>query len=431
MLSQPLKNKKVAVAVSGGEDSVALLDMICKLPKGFCAEVCVINVDHNIRQESAADSLFVKQLAAKYGVPFFGFSVDAPAFAKEKKLSEETAARILRYDVFDNFKECDVIALAHHASDQAESILMHILRGSGTKGAVGMRVQSGKYVRPLLDTPKEEIKKYVKDNKLSFVVDKTNFENDKTRNFLRNEIMPLLEKLNPNAASNICRFGRNAAADQALIEELAAKRDITLHGGEVLIPNDAAKDGEALYARHVFKAAKLLGVFADIEYRHVADVFALAKDGQSGMKLDLPHEITVFKDYDGVVLTRQKPRQFDGGEVAFCEDGVRFDGFEVHVSDEIGNGLRFDLEKLPSHCVVRHRRDGDVFCKFGGGTKKLKEFLIDKKIPSRFRDGLVLVAKDKEVFVICGVEISDKIKVDGDSRKVRQITAEENTNENA
>ena len=159
MFVEIFKGKKVAVAVSGGIDSVVLLDRLVKETKGLDVTLSVVNVDHCIREESASDSLFVKELAAFYGLPFFPFKVDALTYAEENGLSEETAARVLRYDCFEKV-DCDYIALAHHMSDQAESILMHILRGSGSKGAVGMRRVNGRYVRPLLDTPKEDIERY-------------------------------------------------------------------------------------------------------------------------------------------------------------------------------------------------------------------------------------------------------------------------------
>ncbi len=420
MLINLLKNKSVAVAVSGGTDSVTLLDMLAKKAEEFNITLSVINVEHGLRKESKADSLFVKNLAESYGIPFYGFAVDAKKYAKEQKLSEETAARILRYQIFDSFDKCDCIALAHHASDQAESILMHILRGSGAKGAVGMKALSGKYARPLLDTSKQEIERYIKENNLKFVTDSTNFENDKTRNFLRNVVFPELLKINERAVENVCRFGRNIAQDQDTLDSLADGK-VILGDGFAKI-TDGTNCGLAVFARCVFKAAAHLGVNVDIESKHISDVFNLAQNSESGSSLDLPYRLKVYKDYDGLTFITGEVKQVSGAEVPLDGTSKEFDGKFVELSNVLDDGgLYFDFDKLPTGCVIRHRRRGDFFCKFGGGTKKLKDFLIDKKIPSRDRDALIVVAKESEVFIVCGVEISDEIKVDKNSKNIYSI----------
>ena len=420
MLTDFLKGKRVAAAVSGGVDSVVLLDKLARARKELDIELMVINVEHGIRAESKADSLFVKELAAGYGVPFFCFEVDSPSFAKANKLSEETAARILRYRAFEKFDGCDVIALAHHMSDQAESILMHILRGSGTSGAAGMKAVSGRYVRPLLDTPKAEIDAYADGRGLKFVVDKTNFENDKTRNFLRNVVFPELNKINARAAENICRFGGHVRADTEFLDGLAAAIPMEKESGRATFCCDAETASSPLFARLVFRAATSLGVFADVESRHIDDLNKLALFGATGASLDLPHGMRAVKEYGKLTFTRGAAEKY-GGEVAFAAGETVFDGKKVVVTPGRNGGLYFDGGKLPPGCVIRHRREGDVFAKFGGGAKKLKDYLIDKKIPARERDGLTLVAKGKEVYIICGVEISRKIKVDKNSESVYSI----------
>lgn len=411
----------MAAAVSGGMDSVVLLDKLARTAKQLDIKLCVINVEHGIRAESKDDSEFVRRLAESYGVPFFGYEVNSPEYARQNKLSEETAARILRYKVFDEFDGCDCVALAHHMSDQAESILMHILRGSGTAGAVGMRAVNGKYVRPLLDTPKEEIERYAAEHKLKYVVDKTNFENDKTRNFLRNVVFPELNKINGKAAQNICRFGLNALGDVMFLDKLAGRIPLRVTDGAVTVPFDEDTVNSPLFARLVFKAAAILGVHADVESRHIEDIRKLALGGESGSAIDLPHGLRAVKDYDGLTLLRGEASETDGGEMPFKAGQSLFDGKTISVSEGKNGGLYFDMDKLPEGCIIRHRRAGDVFRKFGGGEKKLKDYLIDKKIPSRERNGLVLVARGGEVYIICGVEISDKIKVDKNAQNVYSI----------
>ena len=188
------EGKKVGIALSGGRDSMCLLSVL--IDAGISP--IAIHVEHGIRgKDSISDMNFVKDYALKHNIVLKVFNVDAPKIAKEKGLSLEQAARIARYDVFDNLiKEgvVDCIALAHHANDQAETILMRILRGTGIKGLEGMQIQNGYYVRPLLEYTREDINDYVIANKIPYVEDLTNAEDIYTRNFLRQEINKLKEK---------------------------------------------------------------------------------------------------------------------------------------------------------------------------------------------------------------------------------------------
>lgn len=177
-----------------------------------------------------------------------------------------------------------------------------------------------------------------------------------------------------------------------------------------------------MFARCAFKAAAHLGINVDIESKHINDIFDLAVKGKSGGSLDLPYGLKVYKDYDGITFVIGETANVSVGEVAFDGTGKEFDGKFVELSNVLDDGgLYFDADKLPDGCVIRHRRPGDIFCKFGGGTKKLKDFLIDKKIPSRERDALIVVAKENVVYVVCGVEISDDVKVDKNSTNIYSI----------
>ena len=183
----------IGVAVSGGVDSMCLLQYIFDAKKEYGIDVVAINVDHQIRANSGDDSAFVAEHCKKLGIPCFCFKVDVPKIAAEKKLGLEECARNARYKIFDEVVKkglCDKVAIAHHEADQVETVLLNIFRGAGLKGAAGMTAVQGTFIRPFLFTSKAEILKYAEEKNIPFVVDQTNLDSSYSRNFLRNEILP-------------------------------------------------------------------------------------------------------------------------------------------------------------------------------------------------------------------------------------------------
>jgi tRNA(Ile)-lysidine synthase len=398
----------VAVALSGGKDSVCLLHLLLSLREELNITVKAVHIDHSIRgKDSENDANFVKNYCEKLGVLVKVFKVDAPLYSKQNNLSLEQGARALRYGVFKSVLDsgfANLVATAHHKNDNFESLLFNIFRGTGLKGAGGIPSKNGEIVRPLLSVTREEIDRYVQENNLPFTQDLTNFSSEFSRNYIRNEIVPKIVERFPNAVNAGAKFSAICKEEDEFLQKLSSDI-ITQKDGKVYIP--LSSDG-VLVKRAIILALSRLGLEKDYEYVHVLDVFNL-KDLQSGAKITLPKSIVAQKEYDYAVLyidNEQKNQNlYPFGVGAFDFDG---DIFEI---SSIGGSLKFDGDKIPNGAVIRTRRDGDVFKKFGGGTKKLKEFLIDKKIPLSKRDKLPLIAKDNTVYLIFGVEISDDIKI--------------------
>lgn len=417
------KERTIGVALSGGRDSIAL----CHALKAAGETIVAINVEHGIRGEnSLKDTEFVKEFCKRNGITLFCESVDAPAFAKENGYTLEQAARILRYAVFDRAVaegKCDLIALAHHADDQAETIFMRILRGTGTAGLVGMRELRGIYVRPLLHYTREDIDEYVKANGLEYVEDETNGDLTFTRNFLRAELARLKERF-PDLEKSFGRLSKNAEEIEDYVEGVLPELEV--NDGEVLIEATDLKNPFVL-KRLVLKGAKMLGVGQDIEEKHLDAVCELAQN-ENGKRLNLTHGLSACKDEKGIVLFVSQSQAAQGEEM-FCIGkngafGVLVE--EVKNVDEVelksGDAQFVDLDKLPKGCVFRARRDGDFIKKFGGGTKSLGDFLTDKKVPARKRDSLVVIAKDDEVFAVVGIDVSRAVKIDEDTKHIGKIT---------
>ena len=423
LVGTPFETRRVVgVALSGGRDSVALFYALKQAGENIVA----INVEHGIRGEnSLKDSEFVKEFCKAQGVKLYSFSVDVPTFAKAQGYTIEQAARVLRYQVFDKAVEdglCDIVAIAHHSDDLAETLLMRILRGTGTKGLVGMRAFDGRYIRPLLDFTREDINAYIEANNLPYVDDETNDDLAFTRNYLRAELARLKERY-PDMEAAFARLSRVASETEEYIDSVLP--ELTVDCGEVRIKTADCENSFVL-KRLVVKGAKLLGVDKDIEEKHLNSVVELSKN-ESGKRLDLTHGLVAHKEQDGIVLTRESKQKtdvelrFETGD--FEELGVSVESVPFVTSEQLrsGEALYLDFDKIPTGAVVRARRDGDYIEKFGGGTKSVGDFLTDKKIPLRLRDALLVVAKGSEVYAIFGVEISAKVKIDGNTKHVVKL----------
>ena len=427
------KGETIAVALSGGKDSVALLYSLLSVKDKLGIIVKAVNIEHGIRgATSKRDSMFVADLCQKLSVPLKTYQLDCVKFSEENRYGIEEGARIARYDCFksaigEGF--CDKVATAHHLSDSVETLLFNLFRGASLSGMTGIKSErnNGKIIRPFADTPKSEIEKYVADNGLPFVDDETNFESVYSRNYIRNEIMPVVSARFPEAEKSIGRFLKIAESENDFLEELA-KKSLTRDGNAYVISIDTP---DCIFARSVVLAMKSLGIGKDYVKLHVDAVLSL-KDLANGSKVSLPRNVYAAREYDKIAIYKavksdgnfEKPfalGYIDGaiGKLSFGEINEK----EKNVNElKYGRSLVFDLNKLPKNAVIRYKRSGDYFKKFGGGRKKLNDYFTDKKIPLRLRDSIPLVCADSEVYIICGIEISDLIKVDKGTEKVVQCT---------
>ena len=411
----------IGVGVSGGSDSMALLHYLATNQDRFDIEVVAIHVDHEIRENSYMDADFVKAKAREFGVRFYKFRVDAPKIAREKGISLETAAREARYGVFKSLIQkglVDKIALAHHTRDQAETILMHIFRGSGVAGAKGMSPISDKvYVRPFLTTSKEEIYQYLNENHLDYVEDYTNDDTSYNRNFVRNVIMKEILSRWPNAVEAIVNFGQAICEDDEFINRQIYAEAIINEDKLVRIPTSYFLFDNAIVSRIIFRAVKSIGIKQDIEKKHIELIKNLALKGENGKKLSLPFEAVAIKEYDYITITNNHV------EKAKCEAPFKCGEFDMPSGDKLvvkrvkdfnlsQGQILLDYRKVPKDAVWRFREEGDIFTKFGGGTKKLKSYLIDKKVPARLRDSLPVLASGNQIFAVAGLEISEQVKVE-------------------
>ena len=420
------KGDRVGIALSGGKDSMALFHYAVNNAHVFGIQIIAINVEHGIRgQQSKNDSLFVKQYCQKLGVPLIEYSVDCPKASKQLKLSLEQAARKLRYECFFDAIEsgkCDKIATAHHLNDNVESILFNLFRGSGIKGLCGIEENfEDKIIRPLLNASREQIDQYVLENDIPYVTDQTNFDDDYTRNHLRLNVIPQIKKAFPEMEKSLSRFSEVCKIEDDFLHSLASQK-VTLGENcvQILLPCE-----QALFNRAVVIALKSLGVKKDWEKTHIDSVYSLC-DKQNGAKISLLGGITAIREYDriAIYLTQkcditQLPLNF--GTFDFCDRKITVNKLERNQITDLKSGLFLDADKLPKSSIIRTPQNGDVFTKFGGGTKKLCDYLTDKKIPQRLRNTLPVIADDNVVYAIFGISVSELSKVDEKTKTIIEI----------
>ena len=369
------KDEKLVLAVSGGSDSMCMLNLALSSALINRDDILVVTVEHGIRgKESKSDAEFVREFCENNNIKFKQFSVDVPKLAQEKKLSIESAARQARQEIFKGLiGEYGKVLTAHNKDDNVESILMHIFRGCGLDGLKGMDyLTDGYLLRPLMDASKEEITEFLASNKIQFVDDSTNSDSKYTRNFIRNEVLPLI-KSRYNGVNNAVI---NLSDDAKKVLKDTDESGITCGTNLVKIALD--KLGATEYSR-----------------KNICDIAAL-KDKNNGTGIDIVGNIRAEKDENYITIFKKGKCRGEHHSPA---------------------ALYFDIAKIPPTAVFRNRRDGDIFKPCNGRTKKLKQYLIDKKIPSRERDDLILLCDGGEVLAILGVEISDKIKCGTSNKK--------------
>ena len=424
----------IGVACSGGRDSICLLHYLNSIKSELDCEVVAVNVDHGIRENSALDTEFVIKFCKEHGIRAYKFKGEALKVAKEEKLTIEQAARKVRYGVFETVVTkglVDKIALAHHLNDQAETVLLNIIRGAGLTGAKGMDCKRGEiYIRPMLTTPREEVMSYLDEHSLEYVEDETNKDNTYSRNYIRNVVMPALRKHFGIIDKNIVNFASICKKDDEYINSNINFSGIIELDKITKIPLTYFYQHESIVNRIL---RKVFSRFAsqDIERKHINMVRDFAIEANNGNVISLPFKVKVLKEYDYIVVGDIKKKEI-GGEYSFRSGKLKIDGYGI-IRSTISKVLTepklhqhiIDADRLPTTAKWRFRQEGDVFSPLGmGGSKKLKEYFIDKKIPQRMRDSIPVLAVDNKILVIAEVEICDELKVTENTRSFYKINYE-------
>ena len=435
------KGMHVLVACSGGPDSLALLDILMELRQKFQLVLTVAHFDHGIRGAAAAeDASFVADFCRKRGIPCFLGRASVPEEAARRGQSLELAARGLRYDFLWRTLQrvgADVLATAHHADDQAETVLMRILRGTGLDGLTAMLPSSGRHIRPLLFAPRQRIEVYCQARGLQPRHDATNDSPDCTRNLLRLEVLPYLRRQNPEISRSLCQLAELARVDSDCLEQqLAALWPYMFaqqHGKKGLRLVSFCRQHPALQRRALRRLFReTAGSAHDLGFTHVEKLRLMAANGpQTGKSLKLPQGITASFTYGMLIMQKRGQEQVDrvmdaSREVKACIPGSTEWGLYVIHAEILqqrpaktkASEYYLDYDRFGnSPLYFRTRRAGD-FMELPAGHKKIKQILIDDKVPRGERDSLLMLAHGSEVLWLVGKRRSRRCPVTEDTKNI-------------
>ncbi|RQD67074.1 MAG: tRNA lysidine(34) synthetase TilS [Tindallia sp. MSAO_Bac2] len=439
----------ILVGFSGGPDSVCLLTALHEIAESFSLTIYAAHLNHNLRgMESNEDASFAVNFSRKHNIACVVKSIEVAEYASRTGVSLEMAGRICRYRFFEEVAEkigIDKIAVGHHLNDQAETLLMNLIRGSGLEGLTGIPAVRKKIIRPLIHCRREEIIDFCHRRNLPYRIDATNQETEFFRNKIRNRIIPDMETCQPSLMESMGRTIELLEQDRDYIEEVVEAKYQDAVRFKML--ECISLDYETVSKEHPAVASRILRrAYHDLEktgqtvsFSHIKNVMENLRKGTYGKEYQLPGKIIVKLKTEEILFAAERYFENRAAEPDVSKDqttlkipgithllgsdsSIYCEVLRVQKVSERNEGPYcqiFDQEKLPQELVVRTRSTGDRIKPLGmEGTKKLKDFFIDQKIPAEERDRIVLLAHENEIFWVVGHRISDRAKVTTDTQKV-------------
>jgi len=454
-----LSQHQLLVAVSGGQDSVCLFHILVKLQEELNIKLHAAHLNHQLRGvESEADAQYVSRLAHQLGIPATIEQRDVKAYQARQRTSLEEAAREVRYAFLSEVAKsigADRVAVGHTTDDHIETILMHLIRGTGTRGLRGLqpsslRQSSGSsliIIRPLLQVSRQETADYCHNHQLMPRIDASNLSLSPLRNRIRHQLLPLLRGYNPRVAEALLRSARIAGEDLAFLDKESARlwdRIAQRQGETVILDKARFLELPPALQRHLLRVAieGLLGNLKDIETRHI-EVIMAALTKPAGKRLNLPGRLVFAVEYNRYLLgldpAALSPFPVIKDEFALKIPGeTSVPGWRVEATiidqgqmeDRDSNFTAyFDLDKTGGKVVLRCRQPGDRFQPLGmSQPKKLGEFMIDAKIPRAWRQRVPIVCSPQHILWVVGWRIDDRVKVTGNTEEVLCLKFERASN---
>lgn len=452
------KGDKVIIAVSGGPDSICLLDILNRIKDQLKISLVIAHVHHGIREKEAdLEARFVRLKSSHLNLPFEQRTVPVPEIAKAKGLSVEQAGRVERYKFFKellNKYQAQKIALGHHADDQAETMLMRLIRGSGLRGLAGIPAKRDVFIRPIIECTRQEIEEYCRLNKISYCSDSSNREPNYLRNKIRLELIPFLNKeFHPAIVKNLLQLQTIIRDELGFWEEITEQyyRKALLKevSEQVILNSQILRDWSPGIQRTVIRRTlkHLNHYLEDIQFNHIEAVRLMCFKDEGEKYLHLPGGLRVRKNYEEIFfgLARNVPisgkdkkieaLEFElivGQETEVRNLGLKFItklydfnniNFEKPGKESTKNEAYLDYHKLSLPLKIRNRKPGDKFQPLNSNfSKKVKSFFIDQKIDRHDREKIILVVDSANRIVwIAGYQVDNRFKITKNTKKILYI----------
>jgi tRNA(Ile)-lysidine synthase len=430
---------RVLVAVSGGPDSICLLSTLHALSGELGLSLQVAHLDHMLRgKESADEALFVAAHAEQLGIPSTIGSVDVAARCREQGLSVQAAAREARYAFLSRTADrigATRIATGHTATDQAETVLLRLLRGAGSSGLAGIPPVRGPFVRPLIETTREQVLEHLERSGLRFVTDPSNQKPLYTRNRIRLELMPVLERFNPRIVETLnteAALLKDESEALDLAAGSAARSTAEKQGDGFVVQRQPFLALHPAIRRRLFRrlADDLAGGPSGLSSVQIDEVLQFMSATSTGRTMRLPAELTIERTYEQyligpppavVAFSRQLqvPGRTHIPECSIAVEAMLCSGPEAPLDTNYCWQALFDYDKISLPLLVRNRRPGDRLhpAGLGGKSKKLQDLLVDAKVPRRRRDAVPLLCSGTEILWAMGVRTDQRFLAQSDTKQ--------------
>lgn len=420
---------RIVVGLSGGADSVCLLSVLNSLKAEYGFSLVAAHINHGIRgAEAQRDEESCKKLCESLDVPLEILHADIPTLSKQQGIGEEECGRIVRYDFFRSLAgERGKIATAHNLNDNAETLLLNLVRGAGSKGACGIPPVRDNIIRPLIETDRKSIEKYCEENELQYVTDSTNLECEYSRNKIRIKVLPTLCEINQNAVGALSGFASRMREQEAFLESVVNEKY------SQCVKNSELYEAE-FSALDIFLKKRIAGRFlselshGEVEAKHIDDFLRFVGSG----KALVTASATEIVSRDGKIF--KKPEQAEQFSVdfslddkavnlPFCEISIeKYDIKDLqNLNKDILDNL-IDCDKISNTLILRSRKDGDKFT-FSKRrvTKTVKKLFNEDKIPPEVRNRMVILDSDGEVVWLSGYGTNKKFRIGADTKKAIKL----------
>ncbi len=429
---------KILVALSGGPDSVFLLHFLNKYKKKFKIEIGAVHINHGLRgKDSERDELFCKAICDELSVPFYLLRKDIKSYSKKNKLSLEAAGRKIRYEFFENISQenkYDKITTAHNADDNAETVLLNLIKGTGVKGIAGIPLRRNNIVRPILNLTKNEILNYLDENQFEYRIDKSNLSNEFERNFLRNEVIPLIQKnINPAFSNSTLNTSLILQRLNSGLAEIVCglKSDIkSIRNKCVKIPIEFIEKENDFIVSYTIKEIIDENFSVKLESNDLKKVFLLLKK-QTGKSEELSKNLIALKERNNITIQKKSELKNPSEKQISIGSEIKISNKTLSISRvtkseikivESKNTEFISADEISNDFIVRAWKEGDKFFPIGmHGSKKISDFLNDIKINSfKKKNQLVLVNSGCIVWVI-GRRLDNRFKITPNTKKVFKL----------
>ncbi len=429
---------KILVALSGGPDSVFMLHFLAKYKKKYNVELSAIHINHMIRGKDALDDReFCRKFSLNLGLKFYSFNRNVKYYAKKNNLSIEESGRILRYKDFNNTLKkigYNKIATAHNCSDNTETILLNLIKGTGIRGISGIPAKRENIIRPILSLTKEEIVKYLKFHKLEYRIDYTNFSGDYERSYLRNNIIPLIKnKLNPNLEKTIFNSSEIFKNIASFLDDKILKNSeefFEFRKGELLIPVSKFKEIDNGLRGYLLKNILEEKFGIQTSYNDFKKIESLLNK-DAGKKVDLSQNLKAFRERDYIIISSNQ--EVENFKPVLIKDGdsLKIKERTLTIKSEIqapkiysGSKMReyISANKVSGDFILRKWKIGEKFFPLGlKGSKKISDFLNEQKISSSKKKEQLVLTNHGQIVWVLGLRLDDRFKVTNNTEKVIEL----------